>query len=69
MSEAEATAPTTEVKVDSELRLENVTVELPNGTYRLPHPLTYTAAEAGRNGHTITWEAAPGAHPVLSGAQ
>lgn len=48
---------------------ENVTIELQNGTYRLSHPLTYTAAEAGRNGHTITWQAEPGAHPVLSGAR
>ena len=47
----------------------NVTVELETGTYRLPRPLTFTARDAGRNGHTITWEAAPGAHPVLSGAR
>jgi hypothetical protein len=47
----------------------DVTVELGTGTYRLSHPLTFTAQDAGRNGHTITWEAAPGAHPVLSGAQ
>ena len=48
---------------------QNVTIELQNGTYRLSHPLTYTAAEAGRNGHMITWQAEPGAHPVLSGAR
>ncbi|MGH3168942.1 MAG: hypothetical protein ACRDN0_24065, partial [Trebonia sp.] len=48
---------------------ENVTVELGTGTYRLSSPLTFTARDGGRNGHTITWEAAPGAHPVLSGAR
>jgi hypothetical protein len=48
---------------------ENVTVELGTGTFRLPRPLTFTARDAGRDGHTISWEAAPGAHPVLSGAQ
>jgi hypothetical protein len=48
---------------------ENVTVELGDGTYRLPQPLTYTAADAGRNGHTITWQAEPGTHPVLSAAE
>jgi hypothetical protein len=48
---------------------ENVTVELGTGTYRLSRPLTFTARDAGRNGHTITWEAAPGAHPVFSGAR
>ena len=42
----------------------NVIVELETGTYRLPRPLTFTARDAGRNGHTITWEAAPGAHPA-----
>ena len=48
---------------------ENVTVELPTGTIRLPRPLVFTQADSGRDGHTITWEAAPGAHPVLSGAR
>lgn len=48
---------------------ENVRVELETGTYRLTRPLTYTARDSGRDGHTITWEAAPGAHPVLSGAR
>ncbi len=48
---------------------ENVTVELPTGTLRLPRPLVFAAADSGRDGHTITWEAAPGAHPVLSGAR
>ncbi len=47
---------------------ENVTVELPTGTLRLPRPLVFTAADSGRDGHTITFEPAPGAHPVLSGA-
>jgi len=48
---------------------QNVRVELPTGTLRLPQPLRFTAANSGRNGHTITWEAAPGARPVLSGAR
>ncbi|MGH3291741.1 MAG: hypothetical protein ACRDP7_08040 [Trebonia sp.] len=48
---------------------ENVTIELETGTYRLSRPLTFTARDAGGHGHTITWEAAPGAHPVLSGAR
>jgi hypothetical protein len=49
--------------------LRNVTVELGTGTYRLPRPLTFTARDGGRDGHTITWESAPGARPVLSGAR
>jgi hypothetical protein len=47
---------------------ENVTVELETGTYRLSRPLTVTAQDAGRNGHTVSWVAAPGARPVISGA-
>jgi hypothetical protein len=47
---------------------ENVTVELPTGTLDLPRPLVFSTADSGRDAHTITWEAAPGAHPVLSGA-
>ena len=48
---------------------ENVTIVLPDGTYRLPRPITISAAETGRNGHTITWKAARGAHPVITGAR
>jgi hypothetical protein len=47
----------------------NVTVELPTGTYRLSRPLTFSARDGGQNGHTITWAAAPGARPVISGAR
>ncbi|MEV6843593.1 right-handed parallel beta-helix repeat-containing protein [Actinoplanes sp. NPDC051411] len=41
-----------------------VTVELKNGTYRLDRPLRFTAADSG-----VSWTAAPGAHPVLSGGR
>ena len=45
----------------------NIVVNLEDGTYRLTTPLVFTAADSGMNGHTITWQAATGAHPVLSG--
>jgi len=44
-------------------------VELADGTYRSKAPLLFTADDSGGNGHTITWQAATGAHPVISGAQ
>jgi len=44
-------------------------VELADGVYRLTAPLVFTAADSGTNGHTITWQAAAGAHPVLSGGK
>jgi hypothetical protein len=47
----------------------NVEVNLLNGTYRLSAPLRFTAADSGRNGHTVTWKAADGAQPVVTGAQ
>lgn len=46
----------------------NVTVTLLDGTYRLTAPLRFGAADSGRNGHTVAWRAAPGAAPVLTGA-
>jgi hypothetical protein len=46
----------------------DVIVQLADGVYRLSQPLRFAAADGGRNGHTVTWQAAPGAHPVLSGA-
>ena len=46
----------------------DVIVELADGTYRLTQPLLFTARDGGQNLHTVTWTAAPNAHPVLSGA-
>jgi hypothetical protein len=39
-----------------------VAVQLDNGTYRLDQPLRFGPADSG-----VSWSAAPGAHPVLSG--
>jgi ricin-type beta-trefoil lectin protein len=47
----------------------DVVVELANGVYRLSAPLKFTSADSGRNGHTVTWQAIPGATPTLSGGQ
>jgi hypothetical protein len=46
----------------------DVTVTLLDGTYRLNEPLRFDAADSGRDGHTVTWQAASGASPVLTGA-
>jgi hypothetical protein len=42
-------------------------VELGDGTYPLTEPFTLSAKDSGRNGHAVIYEAAPGAHPILSG--
>jgi hypothetical protein len=47
---------------------KNIVVELTDGTYRLSAPLQFGPTDSGRNGHQVIWSAAPGAHPVLSGA-
>ncbi|MFE7107864.1 right-handed parallel beta-helix repeat-containing protein [Streptomyces sp. NPDC057575] len=47
----------------------DVRVLLKNGTYQLDRPLRLGAADSGKDGHTVTWSAAPGARPVLSGGQ
>ncbi|MFD5188763.1 right-handed parallel beta-helix repeat-containing protein [Streptomyces sp. NPDC058357] len=47
----------------------DVRVLLKNGTYELDRPLELGAADSGKNGHTVTWAAAPGARPVFSGGQ
>lgn len=45
----------------------DVRVELTSGMFTLNKPLRFTAADSGRPGHPITWTAAPGAKPVISG--
>lgn len=44
----------------------DIVVQLAGGTYRLSAPLVLGAADSGRNGHTVVWQAAPGVNPVLS---
>jgi hypothetical protein len=45
----------------------NVVVQLADGVYRIDHPLLFRATDGGQNEHTVTWTAAPNAHPVISG--
>lgn len=46
---------------------EPVTVLLEDGTYYLPVPLKITADDSGTEKFPVTYTAAPGAHPVISG--
>ena len=43
-------------------------IVLRGGTYRLAQPLQLTAADSGTAGHDLVFTAAPGEHPILSGA-
>jgi hypothetical protein len=47
----------------------DVTVSLQKGIHRIGSPLRFGAADSGRDGHTVTWKAAPGAEAVVSGAE
>ncbi|MEV0318372.1 right-handed parallel beta-helix repeat-containing protein [Streptomyces sp. NPDC050659] len=48
---------------------QDVRIELADGTYELSEPLKLGAQDSGRDGHTVTWTAARGAEPVLSGGR
>jgi hypothetical protein len=45
----------------------DVVVRLADGIYRLDAPLRFATADGGRNGYRVTWTAANGAKPVISG--
>jgi hypothetical protein len=45
-----------------------ITVYLLGGVYRVSRPLVLDARDSGRPGNDVTWMAAPGARPVISGA-
>jgi len=49
----------------------DIAVTLQGGTYRLDSTLAFDAAkgDSAPAGHTVTYQAAPGAHPVLSGGE
>jgi len=44
-----------------------IRVNLASGTYRLTAPLTFGAGDSGTSGGPVTWQAASGAKPVVSG--
>ncbi|MFI1092605.1 hypothetical protein [Streptomyces sp. NPDC020917] len=46
----------------------DVDVKLGDGTYRLGSTWKFGAQDSGTAGHPVVWEAADGAHPVISGA-
>ncbi|NUP46936.1 MAG: hypothetical protein HOW97_06415, partial [Catenulispora sp.] len=45
----------------------DVSVLVGDGTYRLSSGLAFGAADSGSAGHPVVWQAAPGAHPAVSG--
>ncbi len=47
----------------------DIVVQLADGVYRPAAPLTFTSADSGTGGHTVSWQAAPSAHPVITGAK
>jgi len=47
----------------------DVTVVVGDGTYVLSETLDFRTADGGRNGHSVTWKAADGAKPVISGGK
>ncbi|MCW6007153.1 ricin-type beta-trefoil lectin domain protein [Micromonospora sp. CPCC 205371] len=48
---------------------DDIVVQMADGVYRLSSPLRLTAEDSGTNGHTVVWQAAPSARPVISGAR
>lgn len=47
----------------------DIIVQLADGVYRPAAPLKFTSADSGSGGHTVSWQAAPSAHPVITGAK
>lgn len=45
----------------------DIEVRLTGGVSRMAEPLVLDGRDWGPGGHTVTWTAAPGAEPVLSG--
>jgi hypothetical protein len=46
----------------------DIDVMLEDGTYDLTRPWTFGPQDSGAHGYTVSYVAAPGSHPVLSGA-
>lgn len=48
---------------------DDLVVNLLGGTFQQSTTLALNAADSGTNGHTVRWQAAPGATPTISGAK
>jgi hypothetical protein len=48
-------------------RHANVCVIIKDGLYALTEPLRFTSLDGGQGTHSVIWQAAPGAKPVISG--
>jgi len=57
------------VLATGEGKVKDVVVELAGGTYYLAAPLQFGPQDSGRNGHPVTWTAAPGAEVTISGGR
>lgn len=74
-SKCSASSPCTLATAQAQVRAAapnargDLVVRLVGGTYSLAAPLTFGPSDSGTNGHVVRYEAAPGATPVLSGAQ
>ena len=47
----------------------DIVVNVRGGTYERSEALTFSGADSGKNGRTVTWRAAPGETPVISGSR
>jgi hypothetical protein len=76
-SSCTATAPCSLQTAQQQVRQQtgtvqgNIAVVLEGGTYRLSQTLSFSSAlgDSAPSGYTVTYEAAPGADPVLSGGE
>src|ERR1700757_588124 len=70
-AQAPCALPTAQAQVRqaTSTMLADITVTLADGTYRLDSTLTFDSAlgDSATGGHTVTYAAASGAHPVVSG--
>lgn len=48
--------------------MHDVVVRVGDGVYRVDQSLLFRARDGGQNEYTVMWQAAEGAHPVVSGA-
>jgi hypothetical protein len=68
-SQVVTTLSAAQAAVEANNSSQNVVVELATATYTVTQPLTFGSADGGQNGYYVTWEAAPGATPVISGGE
>ncbi len=56
-------------KLAARPQVRDIVINIRGGSFELDEPFVFSSLDSGRNGRTVTWQAAPGETPVFTGSR